>query len=358
MKPELKFRCNLDTWSWIVGAAEACCAIDSCLSSSVFRWTSSVFAAMLFMVQVPPDADSESGWLTHSQTLVMRSQQCCANIDMAAPFLNTLVEDRVFEQLGLFSWIASRLILYCYYPWQKVNAQMVASWHVMTLPELQVAYSFWKIKGFEQSLLVRILDSITFDLISSCSWVFAVWIVYHCLHYICQFCHWFCDSPKWFWYPVFHREDLAAELVLQSLAAVVQLEPLIWQLKLRPRLAEGTKARVRWGLKSRSVFAVVVLKNGDTLRFFWMHITVKSLRKHAAMKIGSSNKSPDIDCYWLYVHFDLKINTVHPVYLTHQYSSLIPFLLKHQSPSSQVPDPTDWLYPPRPYPSHAWKWDR
>eukprot|EP00434_Breviolum_minutum_P023712 symbB.v1.2.020916.t1/scaffold1785.1/size101431/4 len=23
----------------------------------------------------------------------------------------------------------------------------------------------------------------------------------------------------------------------------------------------------------------------------------------------------------------------------------------------QVPDPTDWLYPPRPYPSHAWKWD-
>ena len=99
----------------------------------------------------------------------------------------------------------------------------------------------------------------------------------HCLHYICQFCHWFCDSPKWFWYPVFHREDLAAELVLQSLAAVVQLEPLIWQLKLRPRLG-GHESEGKMRVEKSQCFAVVVLKNGDTLRFFWMHITVKSLR--------------------------------------------------------------------------------
>lgn len=77
-----------------------------------------------------------------------------------------------------------------------------------------------------------------------------------CLHYICQ---WFCDSPKWFWYPVFHRERLGCDsLVLQSLVCCA-IRAVTWQLKLRPRLG-GHESEGKMRVEKSQCFAVVMLK--------------------------------------------------------------------------------------------------
>lgn len=133
----------------------------------------------------------------------------------------------------------------CFWTVGLVQLDSISLDTLLLLPMQKLNTQWWH---HDMSLLVRILDSITYDLISSCSWVFAVWIVY-AVYTI--FVNGFVTPPNGFGTQFFTGKDLAAIHSSSKVWFVVQLEPLLgsWNCGLG---SEGTKARVRWGLKSRS----------------------------------------------------------------------------------------------------------
>lgn len=170
--------------------------------------------------------------------------------------LYVLLGQTMFEQLGLFSWWL-HLCWYCYYPCKRStpNGGMHSiyliriidmSWHCLNCMLHTISWS----KDWILSLLVIMLDSITFDLISSCSWVFAVWIVYTI------FVIGFVTPPNGFGTQL-NRENLAAELVLQSLVCCAWA---FWQLKLRPYdWLGGHESEGKMRVEKSQCFAVLML---------------------------------------------------------------------------------------------------